>query len=87
MIQLDSESAGSTFSKASFVADGSSEDLDITDPDFWQKWAEKAKLDLDQLASKVCVFVCVCGGGGGISTACLPVCVFLYVCVYTYVHV
>jgi hypothetical protein len=52
VIQLDSESAGSTFSKASFVADGSSEDLDITDPDFWQKWAEKAKLDLDQLASK-----------------------------------
>ena len=54
VIQLDSEAAGSTFSKASFVADGSSEDLDINDPEFWQKWAEKAKLDLNQLASKVC---------------------------------
>ena len=39
--------------QASFVADGSS-DLSIDDPDFWQKWAERAKLDLEQLANKVC---------------------------------
>jgi len=38
--------------QASFVADGSS-DISIDDPDFWQKWAEKAKLDLEQLATKV----------------------------------
>ena len=38
--------------QASFVADGSS-DINIDDPDFWQKWAEKAKLDLEELATKV----------------------------------
>ena len=54
VIQIESETKGSTFSKASFVADGTSEDLDINDPRFWEKWAEKAKLDLDQLANKVC---------------------------------
>eukprot|EP00731_Ephydatia_muelleri_P027006 Em0018g1106a len=51
VIQLESEGKGSTFSKASFVADGSS-DISIDDPDFWQKWAEKAKLDLNELANK-----------------------------------
>lgn len=34
------------------MADGSS-DISVDDPDFWQKWAEKAKLDLDELANKV----------------------------------
>ena len=37
--------------QASFVAEGSS-DINVDDPDFWQKWAEKAKLDLDELANK-----------------------------------
>ena len=37
--------------QASFVAEGSS-DINIDDPDFWQKWAEKAKLALDELANK-----------------------------------
>ena len=41
--------------QASFVADGSS-DINIDDPDFWQKWAEKAKLDLEELATKVRVY-------------------------------
>ena len=53
VVQLESEGKGSTFSKASFVADESS-DINIDDPDFWQKWAEKARLDLDELANKVC---------------------------------
>ena len=39
------------FFQASFVAEGSS-DINVDDPDFWQKWAEKAKLDLDELANK-----------------------------------
>ena len=52
MIQLETEGKGSTFSKASFVADGSS-DISIDDPEFWQKWAEKAKLNLEELANKV----------------------------------
>lgn len=38
--------------QASFAADGSS-DINVDDPDFWQKWAEKANLDLDELANKV----------------------------------
>ncbi len=38
--------------QASFVADGSS-DISIDDPDFWQKWAERAKLNLEELANKV----------------------------------
>ena len=56
MVQLESEGQGSTFSKASFVADESS-DINIDDPDFWEKWAEKARLDLDELANKVCIIV------------------------------
>lgn len=53
MVQLESEGKGSTFSKASFVTDESS-DINVDDPDFWQKWAEKAQLNLDELANKVC---------------------------------
>lgn len=53
VVQLETEEVGSTFAKARFVADGTTEDLDINDPAFWQKWAEKAQLDLDQLANKV----------------------------------
>lgn len=41
--------------QASFVADGSS-DISIDDPDFWQKWAEKAKLDLNELANKASAY-------------------------------
>ena len=52
MVQLESEGKGSTFSKASFVTDEAS-DINVDDPDFWQKWAEKAKLNLDDLANKV----------------------------------
>ena len=33
------------------MAEGSS-DINVDDPDFWQKWAEKARLDLDELANK-----------------------------------
>ena len=29
------------------------EEIDIDDPDFWQKWAKKADLDVD-LINKVC---------------------------------
>ena len=52
VIQLESEGKGSTFSKASFVSDGAT-DIHIDDPEFWQKWAKKANLNLDQLAKKV----------------------------------
>lgn len=29
-------------------------DIDINDPNFWQKWAKKADLDVEALGSKVC---------------------------------
>jgi SNF2 family DNA or RNA helicase len=51
VIQLESEGKGSTFSKASFVVDGTT-DISVNDPDFWKKWAQKANLNLDQLARK-----------------------------------
>ena len=52
VVQLENEGKGSTFSKASFVT-GDSSDINVDDPDFWQKWAEKAQLNLDELANKV----------------------------------
>ena len=44
--------------QASFSADGST-DISIDDPNFWQKWAEKANLDLDELANKVRMIIIV----------------------------
>ena len=68
--------------QASFVSDDST-NISIDDPDFWQKWAAKANLDLEQLANKVydtsvCVCVClyVCQS---VCTCTMNVCV--YVCV------
>lgn len=39
-------------SQASFVSSKGEEEIDIDDPDFWQKWAKKADLDVD-LINKV----------------------------------
>ncbi|CAK1549851.1 unnamed protein product [Leptosia nina] len=44
VIQMESEK-GSTFSKASFAAANQRSDIDIRDPDFWNKWAKKAEID------------------------------------------
>ncbi|XP_063529219.1 chromodomain-helicase-DNA-binding protein 7-like [Cydia strobilella] len=44
VIQMESEK-GSTFSKASFASTGQRSDIDIRDPDFWNKWAKKAEID------------------------------------------
>ena len=44
---------GSTFSKASFAATGTRDDIDINDPDFWQKWAKKAEVATDKDAFEV----------------------------------
>ncbi|KAG8536383.1 hypothetical protein GDO81_026485, partial [Engystomops pustulosus] len=52
-ITIESEGKGSTFSKASFVASENRTDISLDDPNFWQKWAKKADLDLDLLSSKV----------------------------------
>ena len=40
------------FLQASFVSSKGEEEIDIDDPDFWQKWAKKADLDVD-LMNKV----------------------------------
>ncbi|XP_054656461.1 chromodomain-helicase-DNA-binding protein 7 isoform X2 [Dunckerocampus dactyliophorus] len=48
-ITIESEGKGSTFAKASFVAPGNRTDISLEDPDFWQKWAKKAELDLDAI--------------------------------------
>ncbi|XP_053322550.1 chromodomain-helicase-DNA-binding protein 7 [Spea bombifrons] len=48
-ITIESEGKGSTFAKASFVASGNRTDISLDDPNFWQKWAKKAELDVDVL--------------------------------------
>nr|XP_015209125.1 PREDICTED: chromodomain-helicase-DNA-binding protein 7 isoform X1 [Lepisosteus oculatus]XP_015209126.1 PREDICTED: chromodomain-helicase-DNA-binding protein 7 isoform X1 [Lepisosteus oculatus]XP_015209127.1 PREDICTED: chromodomain-helicase-DNA-binding protein 7 isoform X1 [Lepisosteus oculatus] len=48
-ITIESEGKGSTFAKASFVSSGNRTDISLEDPDFWQKWAKKAELDMDAI--------------------------------------
>ncbi|KAL0970047.1 hypothetical protein UPYG_G00236430 [Umbra pygmaea] len=43
---------GSTFSKASFVTSQSRSNIEIDDPEFWEKWAKKAKVDPETLTLK-----------------------------------
>ncbi|ROL55185.1 Chromodomain-helicase-DNA-binding protein 8 [Anabarilius grahami] len=51
-ITIESEGKGSTFSKASFVASENRTDIALDDPEFWQKWAKKADIDMDTLNRK-----------------------------------
>lgn len=44
VITMESEK-GSTFSKASFASSANRSDINIDDPDFWNKWAKKADID------------------------------------------
>uniref|UniRef100_W5MK45 Chromodomain helicase DNA binding protein 9 n=1 Tax=Lepisosteus oculatus TaxID=7918 RepID=W5MK45_LEPOC len=48
-ITIESEGRGSTFAKASFVASGNRTDISLDDPNFWDKWAKKAEIDLDTI--------------------------------------
>lgn len=43
-----------TFFQASFSATANRDDIDINDPEFWQKWAKKADVDVDTLDT-VCI--------------------------------
>lgn len=52
-ITIESEGKGSTFSKASFVASENRTDIALDDPEFWQKWAKKADIDMDSINQKV----------------------------------
>jgi len=38
---------GSTFAKASFNMSVNRSDINIDDPQFWQKWAKKAEIDVN----------------------------------------
>ncbi|KAM9790504.1 chromodomain-helicase-DNA-binding protein 8 isoform X2 [Syngnathus typhle] len=51
-ITIESEGKGSTFSKASFVASENRNDIALDDPEFWEKWAKKADIDMDTLNRK-----------------------------------
>ncbi|XP_041376531.1 chromodomain-helicase-DNA-binding protein 8-like isoform X2 [Gigantopelta aegis] len=52
VIQIESETKGSTFAKASFSMSSERSDIDINDPNFWQKWAKKADIDVDEIKGK-----------------------------------
>lgn len=50
VITIDnSEAKGSTFSKATFSSSNNREDIELDDPNFWEKWAKKANLESDEL--------------------------------------
>uniref|UniRef100_A0A8C3P7U4 Chromodomain helicase DNA binding protein 9 n=1 Tax=Chrysemys picta bellii TaxID=8478 RepID=A0A8C3P7U4_CHRPI len=51
-ITIESEGRGSTFAKASFVASGNRTDISLDDPNFWQKWAKKAEIDIDTISGR-----------------------------------
>lgn len=51
-ITIESEGKGSTFAKASFVSAGNRTDISLDDPNFWQKWAKKAELDMDAIRGR-----------------------------------
>jgi chromodomain-helicase-DNA-binding protein 7 len=46
------EAKGSTFSKATFSSSNNREDIELDDPNFWEKWAKKANIEADDLLSK-----------------------------------
>jgi len=51
VIMIESGEKGSTFSKASF-ASSENADIEIDDPNFWEKWAKKANIDTEDFASR-----------------------------------
>ncbi|CAI4227605.1 unnamed protein product [Auanema sp. JU1783] len=51
-ITLEPGQKGSLFSKATFNSThNKGDDIDIDDPNFWTKWAEKAQIDIDKAAA------------------------------------
>ncbi|XP_024864605.1 chromodomain-helicase-DNA-binding protein 6, partial [Kryptolebias marmoratus] len=51
-ITIQSEGKGSTFAKASFVSSGNRTDISLDDPNFWQKWAKIAEVEIDSRSEK-----------------------------------
>lgn len=39
--------------QASFVASGNRTDISLDDPNFWDKWAKKADIDVDMVNGRV----------------------------------
>ena len=56
VVQIEAGVKGSTFAKASFSLSTNRNDIDIDDPEFWQKWAKKADVDLEIMQNKVHLF-------------------------------
>lgn len=53
VITIDnSEAKGSTFSKATFSSSNNREDIELDDPNFWEKWAKKANIESDDFLGK-----------------------------------
>jgi hypothetical protein len=42
--------------QASFVASGNRTDISLDDPNFWQKWAKKAEIDIDAISGRVSIY-------------------------------
>lgn len=40
-------------SQASFVASGNRTDISLDDPNFWDKWAKKADIDMEMVNGRV----------------------------------
>ena len=53
VIQIEAGEKNSTFAKASFSVSSNRSDIDIDDPNFWQKWARRADIDVDELKGRV----------------------------------
>ncbi|CAI5439291.1 unnamed protein product [Caenorhabditis angaria] len=52
-ITLEAGQKGSLFAKATFNSThNKGDDIDIDDPEFWNKWAEKAQVDLEKMMEK-----------------------------------
>nr|XP_040059145.1 LOW QUALITY PROTEIN: chromodomain-helicase-DNA-binding protein 6 [Gasterosteus aculeatus aculeatus] len=51
-ITIQTEGKGSTFAKASFISSGNRTDISLDDPNFWQKWAKIAEVELDSNSEK-----------------------------------
>ncbi|XP_061788444.1 chromodomain-helicase-DNA-binding protein 6 isoform X5 [Nerophis lumbriciformis] len=51
-ITIQSEGKGSTFAKASFISSGNRTDISLDDPNFWQKWAKIAEVEIDSRSEK-----------------------------------
>ncbi|KAI1285481.1 Chromodomain-helicase-DNA-binding protein 7 [Halotydeus destructor] len=49
IITIESEEKGSTFSKATF-ASADNADIEIDDPNFWEKWAKKANIEAEEVS-------------------------------------